>query len=414
MTSDTLASGTEICPGCGKAFDTITLHWVSYPGHRPRMSQHQHDIVFGLILGGSSIHTGNKTPSLEFRTQRRRFAVWVAESLGWLFGSLRRVPPMTDRGKYHAYVPRTKAHPGFERYVPWYDDGGREIPTSREIRRLAARAWYAKAAVPSWSGEGNTRGTQFSAAQEPKKSWVGAFLRTLGHDPTYRGTSWMLTTAETHDLIRYVGGPVPGAEYKWALDRDTYERLQNEHRERLAHLSDMHVEPSIDIDLYAPGEYELDIPPADPILDESTLGKEFSRQECIRAIRKAGGIVDEPLTLSRYKDIRPLLIDAPSSSLIVERFGWRQLLFEAAGRDGGGSVAWDTWEIAATLGQFCERTDKPWTRSKYERFKQEQSRRYPSVSTIQNEYGGWDTALKNLAAIGVVPSKPDGAGPRGC
>jgi len=86
------------------------------------------------------------------------------------------------------------------------------------------------------------------------------------------------------------------------------------------------------------------------------------------------------------------------------------LLFEAAGHDEDDPVTWDTWEIAATLGQFCEQTDKPWTRSKYNRFKREQSRRYPSVSTIRNQYGGWDTALKNLAAIGVIPSKPDDPG----
>ncbi|WP_152417984.1 hypothetical protein [Haloferax elongans] len=233
------------------------------------------------------------------------------------------------------------------------------------------------------------------------------YLRELGYEPTYREGEWFITSTATRDLFGYIGGPVPGMEHKWALDRETYDAIRDEHREELERLSHWTDEPKVELSLYRPGTHQPEIPSAEPLLAQSDPGKQFSRVDCLRAIRKAGELVSEPLTTTVYERVRPLMVDAPSTSLISERFGWRELLFEAAGRPEGNKAKWSEWECAAAIAQFAAQTEQPWTIVKYNAFISDCEQRYPAAHTIVQRYGGWIAALKHLAAAGILHEELD-------
>lgn len=194
-----LAEGIFTCPDCSRSFSNLSQHWSHSPDHRPDIETHQHELITGLVLGDATVRAGGANPILRVHTRFRDFAAWLFEELGWLSRSLRRIPAQDEESDaMHGYRIRTHPHPGLERYHDWQNDhvsgvdGDFHPPEDLSLPSRTVRAWCAKAAYAVWSSDHNSRETGFSAKEEPKRTWIGSYLRRLNLEPTYRHHSWIL------------------------------------------------------------------------------------------------------------------------------------------------------------------------------------------------------------------------------
>lgn len=288
-----LASGIEICSTCDEEFSSLAQHWSRGACPWPDLSPYQNALVRGLVLGGAVVGKQYANPYCRLVRKERALTVWAMEELGWLSGSLYRIPAASSSGsETHVYALRTLTHPHLERYRAWYRDrespsdpgseteprspsGSRATsddhpaaksgskhriapPNDVALPQTTVRTWVACSAYVAWGGSHDSRETGFSARDDARAARIIGLLEELDLDlsPSRRSHSVVIGTTATRRLLDYVGRePVPGVEHKWVLDRDQYDQIR---REQLAEREWFNTDPRregerpVEIGLYHP------------------------------------------------------------------------------------------------------------------------------------------------------------------
>jgi hypothetical protein len=235
------------CPddSCKGEYSKIGKHWYHNPSHRPTITQHQHEIITGVVMGDGSVSRQSENPSLDVQMINEQYLNHLDETFGCLTTGVRLqstaqelasdpgtgdFAEYTDPSSYSdLYRLRTRNHPGLEWYASWYSSGEKVWPTDIDLTPTTLKHWYVCDGTFDERDYANSSTIRISVANEMEyQEKVNALFETVGlPEPEWYPTktesgrefchiSW--NNQESRELFAYMGEPLPGFEYKWPCD----------------------------------------------------------------------------------------------------------------------------------------------------------------------------------------------------
>ena len=227
----------KTCQECQESFEQIGTHWRWNPEHRPSFSDHQHEVLTGIVMGDACVNDNGGNPCIKMSVIQREYL----EELDDIFSEVSRgveidrlagdvaemnrqsgFSPEAKEENYHdVYMWHTVNHPELQQYRDWYASGKKEWPKDLEITPTVLKHLYA------CDGTLSHGHVQISMSNELEnfQFWVSKF-NELDMYPTKHsferpehlsGKSAYLyfPTDSSERFFDYVGSPVNGFEYKW-------------------------------------------------------------------------------------------------------------------------------------------------------------------------------------------------------
>ena len=366
MTRILLEEGSRDCPVCGERKEHLSRHWSSCAF--PDVTDGLRALLTGILLGGGTLQgNGEDTQHLLVQTTSRNLAEWLFAELDWLTHSLRR--RTFDGEREPIYQVRTHAHTYLRQLRDrWYRDGEKCLQTGIDLSPRAGRVWWALAGGLEWTGEYDTqvRGT-ISAEADSRAAAITTLLERRGYDPTRLDRRVVLYGDDLRGWLDWIGSPVPGVEYKWALGRDAYELFRGQ---------------------------------------GSDIGRQhgYDRADIQRAIQAVASVVGEPLASNKYREMATEIDYIPSLAAVCYNPGAPYGSWEEACRDTdvappcvtrvNGPSEWSADAIreslqraAADLGdEFNTETFQSWANGRVA----------PSIGVIYDRYDTWSAACSDV------------------
>ncbi len=234
------------CHVCGNSFTYLGNHWkgenkCSYPN----LTDRQYQITTGLLLGDANCSRSGTNPHIDVKNTNRKFLEWVNEEYGIISNgiSLSRTaedsarslqntisPNTVAEGCNDVYRLTTRSHPEFEEFREWYETGEKRFPEDLILTPLIVKVWYV-CDGSLWMNEGCTGRVSISSVNESDRcEFLIQLFENKGFSPTYTGDHIFFGTDESFDILHWMGEPIPGFEYKWAIE--DFEGYQREYSER--------------------------------------------------------------------------------------------------------------------------------------------------------------------------------------
>lgn len=219
------------------------MHWYHGSCPYPAFEEWRKETFVGLLMGDGSIPTVSGNHSLRVPMINREFLTWYDERMGYLTTGVRRVhtaselaesnresgfSPDADAKDYHdTDVVRTRSHPYFNELREWYSSDDKRFPDDLELSPRVVKFWYASDGHLDVGRWGRPR-IEIKARNERSRSdFLVSLFEDRGFSPTCRRHELRFTCDETEQLVEWIGDPLPGFEYKWAIDsRDRYRELK--------------------------------------------------------------------------------------------------------------------------------------------------------------------------------------------
>jgi hypothetical protein len=219
------------CPGCENSYTNVARHWDANQEHRPVLTDRQHEIITGILMGDGCISYANKNPVLQVRMIKEQFLEWFDSQFGVLTTGVTKIRTSEEQAEnsrksgfttevneenYHdLYMCNTRSLPGLEPYAEWYDSGEKQYPGDLELTPLTLKMWYV------------TDGNLAHREQKRKPMMIGCsnessrgdFLLSLFEDmpfsPRFDGTNLWFGVDDTDEALDWMGAAPPGFGYKW-------------------------------------------------------------------------------------------------------------------------------------------------------------------------------------------------------
>lgn len=235
------------CPECQAIFPTLGYHWQHNPNHRPEITDRQHEVLTGLVMGDASVVVTETSinPSFCVSMIREEFLVWIDEELNPIGRGVKdgmsaeyiaksnretRFSPNADSKNYSdQYNLWTVPHPGLQRYYELYSTGSKRLKEKFDLTPLTLSVWYCcDGDLYINRGKEEMRISVSNLAETP------SILEDMFNDipvdvdfqlREYQGVhkdypdSWSRRLHFNHNdsvkLWDYMGEPLPGFGYKW-------------------------------------------------------------------------------------------------------------------------------------------------------------------------------------------------------
>lgn len=229
------------CQECGEEFSSLGCHWRWEPEHRPDISEHQHEIITGLVMGDATVERkGN--PNICISMTNRKFLEHIQSVFGNLALNINITrtaeesakcsrdsglsPDASEEDYSDIYRLRTVAHPELKRYSNWYNSGPKVWPKDIQFTPTVAAHYYccdgsldtnpvnrAHFSVVNESENENKIQSLFS--QAGLNVAIGKNERLSGEYKGRNRAYVRLNKEQTQQFFSYVGEPIEGFEYKW-------------------------------------------------------------------------------------------------------------------------------------------------------------------------------------------------------
>lgn len=214
-----------ICNFCDKEFEHIGNHWRYKPDHRPSISDHEMEILTGILMGDGSLYRGSKNVSFRvgntnkeyLQSLHRRFKhissgislSQTAESISSSgFGS------NNPDNFNNIYLWRTTTHPQLNIFRRWYNDNGKVWPDNIELTSRTLKHWYCcDGSTNSNNWFKITLNNEFENKDKIEKYFTDRGLPTPNRWSEGKDACWSVENSSL--LWEYMGNPIPGFEYKW-------------------------------------------------------------------------------------------------------------------------------------------------------------------------------------------------------
>lgn len=233
---------SDICGQCGKEYQRIASHWSRGSCDHPDFTQHQKEIVTGLLMGDGTIdHGRGKNPRLQSQMISPDYLKYVDEQFG-IFGkgvklkitARESAKDARERGfstnakeeNYHdVYGWTSMAHPELQEFSDWYRTGKKVWPEDISLTPTVLKHWYC--GDGSWDNNGKNNRIRISMANEiynlekVSQMFENAELPVPSNynisDRTSGGKicEAQFTVEKSRELWKYMGEPLPDFEYKW-------------------------------------------------------------------------------------------------------------------------------------------------------------------------------------------------------
>lgn len=238
---------TDICPECGNEYDIVASHWSRGSCDHPSFTDHQKEIITGLLMGDGNLKINRDNPSLRCKMTSPNYLKYLDKQFG-VFGkgvSLRTTaeekaklnresgfsPNARAENYSNLYIWRSMSHPELREFEKWYDTGSKVWPDDIELTPTVLKHWYC--GDGSYNNKSNKYISISCANERGNKEKIEKMFNNVGfsvaywHESTrynngYEGTvsaniAFDVTT--TKELFEYMGDPLPDFEYKWPDER---------------------------------------------------------------------------------------------------------------------------------------------------------------------------------------------------
>jgi len=224
----------DTCPQCGNEYKSISIHWERGSCEHPSLTNKQREIITGLLMGDGYINRNSKNPYVQSNMITHDYLKYVDRKLG-IFGngvSLYRTakesakqakdrnfsPNAEEKNYSDVYRWQSKCHPELQEFANWYSSGKKVWPANIELTPTVLKHWYCGDGSFSNSGCEYIKigmWNEVNRADTISKMFEKAGLP----NPTYcveeHNCVAQFSVFQSEELWEYMGGPLPGFEYKW-------------------------------------------------------------------------------------------------------------------------------------------------------------------------------------------------------
>jgi len=222
----------DTCHECGREYQKIAMHWRQSSCAYPDLSDYQHDVVVGLLMGDGSLVRETVSPSVNVIMTTKSYLQHLSTDCFpvcsggvYLRFTSEEAAAQVRRSGWHddakakdysdIYQFTTMCHPELERYESWYLTGEKVFPENIELTPTSLKHWYV--------GDGC-----LERGKDPKITTCNEFeskekINSMFYKVGLTGFYWneadksiRFREEGTENFFNYVGrDPLPGFEYKW-------------------------------------------------------------------------------------------------------------------------------------------------------------------------------------------------------
>jgi hypothetical protein len=211
-----------LCPTCGKEFESLGTHF-RYHDHRPEITDKQHEIITGLLMGDGSLGYRNRGNSNSFLSVKMRNEEFI-DHLIELFDPLSRNKVIDPLNGTDYYKFETRSHPELNEYREWYqpDKVWPEIEVTPTVLK------YLYVSDGTYDTDYSHDRIMIAAAKEGSESEKVERMfeqsgypvsRTYHYEREGRSDDYQLwfDVPTTKKMFKDMGDAPPGFEYKWPI-----------------------------------------------------------------------------------------------------------------------------------------------------------------------------------------------------
>jgi len=227
----------DVCPECGTEYQIVAQHWNKSSCERPNFTDHQREIITGLLMGDGFIDkSGGKNPLLRCEMISPNYLEYIDNKFG-IFGkgvSLEKTAeenakenrnsgfhPNAKKENYSdTYLWRSMRHPEIQEFTDWYSTGKKVWPSDIELTPTVLKHWYC--GDGHWNNSRSQNYIKIAMANEVENiDKVNKMFENVGlPSPSNYAISGThcnaeFTVEQSKELWEYMGEPLPDFEYKW-------------------------------------------------------------------------------------------------------------------------------------------------------------------------------------------------------
>lgn len=206
------------CYSCGEDYKRLSLHWRRGSCDYPTLTDHQRELVKGLVMGDGYVKRRENSPcQVRAEMTNRTFLEAFHDALQPLSASVKDYRTAKENAErngcdtsygysdsYH-YISRTA--PTFNEFGEWYSGGKKVWPEDLELTPASLAILY----VCDGTLDGRT--PSISCVKEMERpEYVESLFENLGIEASMTGHHVRL---DPQQFFETVGGPVAGFEEKW-------------------------------------------------------------------------------------------------------------------------------------------------------------------------------------------------------
>jgi len=233
----------DVCQQCGNEYQKIGTHWSHQNSScsHPSFTDHQREIITGLLMGDGSINTGGKNSYIRVEMISPNYLEYIAKEFGVLGGevTLKMTAAENAKAKRNSgFGPNAKAenysdvylwsstsHPELAEFAGWYRNGKKVWPADIKLTPTVLKHWYC--GDGHWDNCGSRNSIKISMANEIDNiNKVDQMFRNVelpapsNYDVRERNDGSkkcdaQFTIEQSKELWEYMGNPLPDFEYKW-------------------------------------------------------------------------------------------------------------------------------------------------------------------------------------------------------
>jgi len=231
----------DVCPQCGTEYKSVAKHWSQSSCEYPSFTDHQREIITGLLMGDGWIDRHNKNPLLRCEMISPNYLKYVDGEFE-IFGkgvSLKQTaeesaehcrdngfgPDAKEENYSDVYSWRSMCHPELQKFAEWYSTGIKVWPSDIELTSTVLKHWYC--GDGTWNNSGGNNCIKISMANEIENTdKVDKMFENVGlpspsnytiserKDGSERCVA-EFTVGQSKELWEYMGNPLPDFGYKW-------------------------------------------------------------------------------------------------------------------------------------------------------------------------------------------------------
>lgn len=202
------------CPNCGKDREQLGTHWVQSKNcDYPKLSDHQHEVITGILMGDGYIKHTSASYYLGVQMVTEEYLEFISSDVFPILST------SVSSNCRDIYTWRTRALPEINQYRDWYNSGEKVFPENIELTPTILKNWYV--CDGSLAKRKNTEHIRIGLTNERKneekvrKYFDNIEVSITNWGDYNSGCSAIFNSEESNKLWEYMGEPLPGFEYKW-------------------------------------------------------------------------------------------------------------------------------------------------------------------------------------------------------
>jgi len=226
----------DSCPQCGKGYKSLSSHWNQSSCERPNFTNHQREIIVGLLMGDGYITMCGKNPLLECEMISKNYLEHIDKQFGIFSNGVSLSKTAKENAKQsreNGFSPNAKeenyndvyrwysmTHPKLQEFLEWYSTGEKVWPKNIELTPTALKHWYC--GDGSRDSHGSHNYIRIAMANEVEnRDKVNKIFENSGlpspnnYNINKNNCIAQFTVDQSEELWEYMGEPLPDFRYKW-------------------------------------------------------------------------------------------------------------------------------------------------------------------------------------------------------